>query len=254
MADLTLTLGGVTFSGFEIPEYIDVALRQARKTHRLIGGTRVVDAMGADYEPILWSGRFRGANAEARARQLEAMAAAGGEHDLSWSGYYYRVLITGFRAKFERRYEIPYQIECEVVSAPGGGGGGSIQSIDQVIGPDLAALAGLGTAGPLAGALADVAAVQAASGPLASLSNIGLTPMRTAVFAAADAAAYAVTAGDTGIEAAQTVPDHIPVADGAAIIALACVDAIRDQADLVDAAALIGRVSSNLVVDQATRG
>ena len=256
MADLSLTLGGVTFTGFEIPEFIDVALRQSHNNHKLIGGERVVDAMGADYEPILWAGRFRGADAEARARRLEAMAAGGGEQDLAWSGYYYRVLVTGFRAKFERRYEIPYQIECTVVSAPGtgGGGGGFAQTIDAIVGPDLAALGGLALPPVVTDALGAVNASVTALAPLAARSNVGLSPVRLAMTDATAAVNAAILDGDAAIDAAQVARPDIPVGLAAIAIAQGAVTALRDQADLADAAGLVGRVASNLTIDQTARG
>ncbi len=112
---VTLTLGDFEFADVEVPQSISFGGRQNLAVHDLIGGVRVVDAMGAFSEPLTWSGMFRGENALARARYLDAQRVAGKKLTLAWSEFRYQVVIKEFRATFERTYQIPYNIVLEVV-------------------------------------------------------------------------------------------------------------------------------------------
>ena len=113
---MTLTLGGILFQDFEIPEQINFGGRQSLTTHRLPGGARVVDAMGRDDDDIRWSGRFRSASAGRRARSLDFLRAAGKPVTLAWDAFRYTVVVSEFQADFRQAYEIPYAVSCHVVT------------------------------------------------------------------------------------------------------------------------------------------
>jgi hypothetical protein len=112
---VTLTLGGIVFTDFEIPEHINSGGKQMLAVHKLPGGSRVVDVMGPDDDSIRWSGRFRGSNAQQRAGLLEYMYRAGQQILLTYSLRRYQVVIDSFEADFHQTYEIPYSIACTVV-------------------------------------------------------------------------------------------------------------------------------------------
>ncbi|HZT82085.1 MAG TPA: hypothetical protein VFA26_17795 [Gemmataceae bacterium] len=112
---VTLSLGGVVFHDFEVPESINFGGGQSLAVHSLPGGKRVVDAMGPDDADIRWSGRFRGPNAEERALLLDFMRRKGGQVLLTWSLHRYQVVIREFTANFQQPFEIPYSIVCAVV-------------------------------------------------------------------------------------------------------------------------------------------
>ncbi|WP_454751695.1 hypothetical protein [Cupriavidus necator] len=115
MADVVLKLGDFVFERNEIPESIAFGGEQALVVHRLVGGTKIVDAMGDYTGPISWSGWLEGQEALSRARQLTAMRAAGVALVLEWSELAYAVVIREFVPDFQRFYKIPYHITCEVV-------------------------------------------------------------------------------------------------------------------------------------------
>lgn len=115
-ADTTLNLGNFQFARFEIPESIKWGGSQRTTEHELVGGQRVVDAMGRSDSPLAWSGLFRGANATERARQLDTMRAQGVAQKLTWGQFSYVVIVKEFEADYERFYQIPYRISCGVVS------------------------------------------------------------------------------------------------------------------------------------------
>lgn len=145
MASTTVTLGDFVFAGMEMPESLRFGGTQALVVHRLIGGQKVVDAMGPDDAPPEWGGWFRGENALARARYLDTLRKQGKALTFTYSEFRYLVLINSYTADFQRPYQIPYRISLEVVEdltapvtviAP--------SSIDDVMGDDMSTANGLG--------------------------------------------------------------------------------------------------------------
>jgi hypothetical protein len=111
-----LTLGPVDFEAFEVPGCIAFGGGQRLAVHALPGGVRIVDAMGRDDAPIVWSGVFSGENAGERVRLLDLLRAAGEPLPLAWEDFLFEVVIAGFEARFERSNWIPYRIACVVLS------------------------------------------------------------------------------------------------------------------------------------------
>jgi hypothetical protein len=144
MADVVLKLGDFTFERNEIPEEIAFGGEQALVVHRLVGGTKVVQAMGDFTGPVSWSGWLEGPDAMARARQLTAMREAGIPLILTWSELSYAVMIRTFEPVFRRFYKIPYRITYEVIedltlSTAGTGDA----SIDDLINADILDASGM---------------------------------------------------------------------------------------------------------------
>jgi hypothetical protein len=113
--DTYVKLGDFTFTGFEVPEEIPFGGEQRLVVHPLVGGGRVVDAMGREDAAISWRGMFLGAGALDRARKLDQMRVAGGLLSLTWSTFNRGVVIQRFTCSFQRFYKLPYEIECLVV-------------------------------------------------------------------------------------------------------------------------------------------
>src|SRR5574340_667586 len=143
--DTTLVLGDFQFASVEIPERIVFGGDQKLVTHELVGGQRIIDAMGRSDMPLEWSGMLLGVNALERARYLDGLRVAGKELLLTWSEFSYFVVVQSFRCTFERSYKLPYSITCIVVedatspvkaiASPG---------IDEAIQDDMTAAATLG--------------------------------------------------------------------------------------------------------------
>ena len=110
-----VTLGDLTFSYLEVPETIPFGGEQRLTVHELVGGVRVVDAMGRADMPLAWSGLFLGESALSRARYLDTLRVSGQALLLTWSELRYRVVVQSFEASFNKPYEIPYRISCVVV-------------------------------------------------------------------------------------------------------------------------------------------
>ncbi|WP_051949300.1 hypothetical protein [Methylosinus sp. PW1] len=111
-----LKLGNFVFQEFEIPSKITgLGGKQTIAKSQLIGGLRVVDAMGADNADLSWDGRFRGIDALKRAQTLDRMRKGGEVFQLRWGGLYYEVVISDFTFDYLRMQEIEYRITVVVV-------------------------------------------------------------------------------------------------------------------------------------------
>lgn len=110
-----LILGGFEFLDFEIPTSIAIPGRQKTVVHQMIGGKRVIDVLGVEYDPITWSGIFTGSTTQSRINVLERMRDAGEVVTMTLDGYSFDVLITNFVTTYEFVYRRPYQIELAVV-------------------------------------------------------------------------------------------------------------------------------------------
>ncbi|OYV38338.1 MAG: hypothetical protein B7Z80_10360 [Rhodospirillales bacterium 20-64-7] len=117
IAPLTLTTpsGVFEFVGAEVPDQVPFGGEHLVAVHQLIGGARIVDAMGASDAPLTWKGWLLGASAEDRARFLDSIRRAGDQCTLTWSDYSYAVVVTNFSADYQKPHRIPYTITCTVV-------------------------------------------------------------------------------------------------------------------------------------------
>lgn len=260
MADIVLTLGAITFADLEIPAEIAWGGEQATNIHKLLGGARVIDALGADDMALSWSGYFYGSDASDRAQALDQMRRDGRQQTLAWGGLSYQVVIKSFKATFQRAYKLAYSISCEVVAASGLSPQTSKATLDDLAGGDMdaaaAQAAGIedGAVAPAIAALQGaISAVQTAQGALQGASLNALAPAATAaaqatgvisgVLSDLDGATLSDAGSVGGVVAGQFAPTSI-----ASFAAQA--DLISQQATLRQVGALVKRVATNIA--QAT--
>ena len=139
---MALVLGGFIIQDYAIPEVVPLGGEHKFVTHKLIGGSRVIDAMGQDDSDITWSGRFQGQDAVSKARALDQLRISGAQVPLIVDSQYYLVGVHKFEWKYERFYQIPYTITC-IVASSGGGGATIVGTIDGLVAGDLAAAGSL---------------------------------------------------------------------------------------------------------------
>ena len=120
MPSVQVTLGDITFEGFEVPERLPFGVGQSLVVHKLVGGARSVDSMGRDDPPIEWSGTFMGVTALDRALYLKNQVVLGQAQLLTWGQLRYLVKIEQFEPQYEFPTRIPYRISCIVVEDQGG--------------------------------------------------------------------------------------------------------------------------------------
>lgn len=114
--ETTLNLGQFQFGAMEIPGEIRFGGAQRLAVHELVGGARVIDAMGRSDRALEWSGLLLGNGAIDRARFLDGLRVAGQQLSLAWSAFSYQVVVREFEATYNKRYQLAYRIVCEVVA------------------------------------------------------------------------------------------------------------------------------------------
>jgi hypothetical protein len=112
-----LIVGDVEFTGLEVPESVTIGAKQQMVVHKLVGGKRIVDVLGVDYDNLSWSGWMTGATAGDRVTALETLRDVGAPLAFSIDGYYFSVLIQSFNQRFEHVYRRFYSIDLLIVSS-----------------------------------------------------------------------------------------------------------------------------------------
>lgn len=221
MSDFSLTLGPVAFAGFELPSSITLGGRQRLAIHRLPGGLRIIDALGADPADLAWSGIFTGPDAAIRARTLDTLRITGTPLPLAWDAFLYTIVIESFEADYRSPWWIPYRISCAVVR-------------------DEAAALIAGVIGLLPGITVDLAAAgtYAAAAAIAIGTN-GATTVGTGAYASAtQSLGNTVISIDAQIAAAEPTIQAVDVP--------AAAEACGNLAQLTAARAYAARAARNL--------
>jgi hypothetical protein len=115
MANVTLRLGPIYFSEFELPSQVNFGGEQRLTVHRLTDGRRVVDCMGRDEADITFAGVFSGPNATVRAREVDSLRVGGEITLLTWDEFVYSVIVNRFDAEYQTNTWIPYRLKCLIV-------------------------------------------------------------------------------------------------------------------------------------------
>ncbi|MBI1214131.1 MAG: hypothetical protein GC190_21930 [Alphaproteobacteria bacterium] len=251
-ADFIVRLGDFAFQNFEVPENILGGTAQTLVVHQFPGGKRVVDAMGRDYPPISWSGRFRGADALSRLRALEAICNAGLPVTFSWSEYSYLVMVRDVARDFRRKYEILYTITLEVIedqasTLPPSAG----PSLDEMIDGDALSANSVSALINDSGLNDAIAAVQSAVDGVNSFVtattaqiNAVLVPIATAQ----DKVSTLIESVGATVENVATLGGVLPSSPVTANVAALTgqVTAMTNLTNLYGLGSLLGRMSKNL--------
>jgi hypothetical protein len=248
---IVLTLGPLLFTDFEVPEHISVGGKQILVVHKLVGGDRVIDAMGRDDSDIKWSGRFRGSAAEIRARLADFLRVQGQPLILAWSSYRYLVMVD-FEADYLQPYEIPYTITCTVVSDLTSPILTALLDIDSAIFSDVNQLIQVGAALNVPGITTAIGGVSSATGAVATFQGAASSDV-TGVTSAIGVAQAAI-AGQTATQNALVAPSGsvagAVAGDDPADIATNLTGqagAFQQLGVLYQAKALLGRISTNIM-------
>jgi hypothetical protein len=139
---MAIILGGFTFTDYAIPEQVPQGGEHALVVHKLIGGNRVIDAMGPDDSDITWHGRFQGPQALGNAQTLDSLRKAGAQLPLIIDANFYTAVVRKFEYDYQRPYQILYRITVVVVTSQGGA---SIfpATIDSLVAGDITAASAL---------------------------------------------------------------------------------------------------------------
>jgi prophage DNA circulation protein len=134
-----VTLAGVQLTGFATPEKMPFGGAQRLTIHKLPGGARIIDAMGADDRDPSWSGYLMGPAAATMARQLDAIRVAGATVALTWPGFTRQVVVSSFEPDYATGgFVIPYRITCTIVPQPPPSAAAGPSPLTSLLGPSLA--------------------------------------------------------------------------------------------------------------------
>jgi hypothetical protein len=209
MSQIVLTLAGVAFQDFEIPEKIQFGGGQRLAVNELIGGGRVVNPLGADDGEIIFRGIFSGDDASARAQLLDAARAIGAAIPLVWGEFFYSVVLAEFAAAFTKPWWIPFALRCVVVSDPVSALASFVTPAIDLIGADLSAatslsgLAGISLDSLGGGSIAGFAAAQSGIAGAISTQGAAVTGAAAGINGAADAASGTAALGQLSAASAQ---------------------------------------------------
>jgi hypothetical protein len=245
-----LTLGDVTFQDTEIPEYIAVRTEHRAVVHRLVGGARVVDMLGADHAPIHWSGWFVGSNALERALTLKSMHDDGLPLTLSWSEFIYTVVITEFEAQFEREYQIPYRISCTVVrDYLNDDSAGAVPGVDELINTDLSTATTLSSSFPsLAAPMASLSSAIGTVSSFATAAKSTLNSVLQPLNAARSQVKVLIASTENTLQSVTTLGGILPNNPLSTQVSKLStqINAMQNQAALVQLDSVLGRMGSNI--------
>jgi len=145
-----VTLGSLVLSGPEVPDELVIGGRQILIIHRLLGGGRVIDAIGNDPARLVLTGRFIGPMATSRARRLEAMREAAQVLAFSVADLSARVWIAEFSWSYQARGTIcPYRLVLEREVSP------SVLALGSLETASLDMISGLGVLSTVLGQMTD---------------------------------------------------------------------------------------------------
>lgn len=261
-----LIIGNLVLQGHEVPGRISIGGAQAVTMHKMPGGGRIIDAMGADSGAISWRGIFTGPNAAQRARILDIMRKAGAACVLSFGDYTFNVIIVHFEYDYQDRGAVvTYRLKSEIVPDPtslatGAAGLDLAAQSDLLIGQDLlqtAAAAALSYAS-LSGQ-SDAARITASAygfGTIASgigaVATIMALPTTGSVFENAALQDALETAGTTLQGTLGTISAGFPPSNaGSSFASAAALAAATGEAALLAAAVRSGgyvnRVNANQI-------
>ena len=217
----SVSLGTVTFVGFEVPPKINFGGTTVLVVHKFPGGARVIDSMGDDPVTPDWMGTFTGPFAAVRARQVNAMRLAAQPVPLSFGPFSAQVVIKRFSADYQRNgFWIPYRISCEVLPPQPDAASIGGAALAGLIGDDAASA--LASVADAASQVADVAATAAAQAssvlarltPLTNIVGMDLTPINYALDAGSGIVTDVTNLAEAPAAAAQSYAQLQSAASG----------------------------------------
>lgn len=246
-----LTLGTFVFEDFEIPESIPFGGEQKLTVKKLVGGARVIDAMGFDPTAPAWSGIFLGPNAMYRATTLKGMAQGAQVYPLTWDQLSYQVVIHGVNVSFHKPYYIPYNIVCEVVADKSGIAWPPVGNLDDAITADTGVASGLCAAinnFSLTSAMSSLSSAVSAVSSFASAAQSTINAVLTPLAAVQTQAGLLIASTEKTLMNVATVGGMLPNNPISQTIAQIGNYAAASQSQplLVQLNAVLGRIGTNL--------
>ncbi|MCQ9154072.1 hypothetical protein [Acidomonas methanolica] len=270
-ATAPVVIGGMVLTGLEVPDELVVGGQQQLTVHRLLGGGRVIDVLGNDPDRLILRGRFVGPQAQARARMVERMRAAGAAVAFSAAGLSCQVWIAQFAYSYQargavcaymlvlERADLAASAAVDVGGAISGDVGGALSGLSGVVSDVSGGVYTLaGQVGTIVGQVTPVAALLGAGGAVATVTN-ALAAVNGAAQAGVDLAGApsVVSTLLSGLSAAGSGLSTLLGQTGANLEGIvpgngASLEAVTKNAGLAsaaaDAAGLVNRSAANVAL------
>lgn len=252
--DSPVSLGDFVFQGFEVPETVVWGGSQQLAVHKLIGGTRVIDAMGRDDADIQFSGVLLSVDASDRADDLDQLRVQGQPLPLIFLDRYYTVLVRSVTLNQKKAAHVPFRIICTVLEDQSSSPAPAYDSSQVAVSDDLDSAAAIEPTPELEGVpviLAPAQATMASAASLDAATQASDTALAQVYLAQrqVNSAASAANATLDGLAAATLAGAMIGVMGDATTTLtafLAAADAAATAATAATMGAYLGRASANL--------
>lgn len=178
-----LILGDFEFLDFEVPERIQILGKQKTVIHQMIGGKRVIDVLGTEYDPIRWSGIITGSESSSRVQALEWIRDTGNVVTLTLDDISFDVVVTEFAPAYEFKYRRPYHIEVAVLKrndAPSAINS-LLGSLDALVNSDIGESLGLANTINMADVTNAVTTVQTAVATVKDIAHATIDTVQTII-------------------------------------------------------------------------
>lgn len=256
-----LKLGDVEFTSFEVPDQISLGAKQQMAVHKLIGGTRVVDVLGVDYDQISWSGIITGDTAGTRVGTLEKMRDAGNTVQLTLDNYIFDVVISSFVPTYVFTYKRPYSIELTVVERKDKPAGPKSvkEALDALVNGDMGKMLGLASSSgdsTLTGILSTVSDAIAPIQTFVEQTAATIQPIVQTITTAQQQVRDVITALEASASSVTTLGGLVPGNPVSTTVnnLLKQADAATRLPVLYQTQDLLGRLSKNVQSGQASNG
>ncbi len=246
-----VTLGPVQFQGIEVPEHINLGGAQGLAVHQLLGGARVVQALGRNDDDLTWSGYLEGPYAESRAIMLDNIRQSGQPIKLTFGQQSFTVVVKKFTGTYKRRNWIPYSLTCLVVQDNAMAAAPGTPSLLDTLNNDLNSAAGFNlTAAATAISDAQVAVNVAGALGLKSSAWVSAVGSLTSAQDIIDTEQLGASGTISGIvNAAGVAGNMLGVSDisNAAGVLTSALNASATLANATTASGYVGRALTNLM-------
>ena len=247
-----VTLGPVQFQGIEVPPHINLGGEQGLVVHQLLGGARVVQALGRNDADLTWSGYLEGPYAESRANELDSLRQSGQELTLAFGQQSFSVVVRRFSATYKRRNWIPYSLTCLVVQDNAMAAAPGTPSLLDTLNNDLNSAAGFNVSAAATTAISDAQVAVNVTGALGLNSSAwvsGISSLTTAQ-SLIDTEQLGASGTISGIvNAAGVAGNMLGVSDvgNAAGVLTSALNASATLANATTASGYVGRALTNLM-------
>ena len=190
-----VTIGPIALTGLEVPEVFDRSASMQPAIHRLIGGGRVVQLLGANPRVRELRGVLAGEGAVDRAVTLEALRDSGAVVVLTIGAWSENVVVTALELQYTARGSvIRYRLQAEALPAVAGSLSTTVSAVIGAAVADLGqavasiGVAGLASLGAAASALGNDGTSLAAAGSATSTPSLDITAAASSLSLAIDGA------------------------------------------------------------------